>query len=108
MPVLWVYVHEDVASLGLAQVKKALLNNIGVTDCHEHFSALNTIDKVKGSQGDWAAQMAYWHAVMTNLANQFVAGDARVEPTREACEYCDLTSLCRINEQQLLEVDADE
>tara|TARA_R110002111_G_scaffold101992_2_gene157892 strand:+ start:10290 stop:13001 length:2712 start_codon:yes stop_codon:yes gene_type:complete len=108
LPLYGVFGHEGVHSLGFAQVKKGALKYIGVTDCHEHFSALNTIDKVKGSQGDWAAQMAYWHAVMTNLANQFVAGDARVEPTREACEYCDLTSLCRINEQQLLEVDADE
>lgn len=108
LPLYGVFGQEGVSSLGFAQLKKGALKYIGVTDCHEHFSALQVIDKVKASKGDWAAQMAYWHAAMTNLANQFVAADARVEPTKEACEYCDLSSLCRINEQQLVEVEADE
>jgi len=32
------------------------------------------------------------------LSNDFVAGEAQVNPTDKACQYCDLTSLCRINE----------
>jgi hypothetical protein len=41
--------------------------------------------------------VAGWRAVMRALVAQFVAGAAQVDPTPEACEYCALAVLCRID-----------
>ncbi|MBV8895083.1 MAG: PD-(D/E)XK nuclease family protein [Acidobacteriaceae bacterium] len=37
-------------------------------------------------------------AVVEGLAQSFMAGEAAVDPVRGACDYCDLTPLCRVNE----------
>jgi ATP-dependent helicase/DNAse subunit B len=64
---------------------------------------LKRLDKVKGAEQSWDAQMASWKTVATSLADEFMVGDARVMPTKKACDYCDLSSLCRINEQTTVE-----
>jgi ATP-dependent helicase/nuclease subunit B len=89
-----------VSSMSFAQLKKGKLKYVGLSERAEHFSALKELDdpKVKSDEADWTAQMAHWKTVMTGLSNDFVAGDAQVNPMDKACQYCDLTSLCRINE----------
>ncbi|MFT6624689.1 MAG: putative DNA repair protein [Cycloclasticus sp.] len=108
LPLYGVFGGNDVRSISFAQLKKGEAKYIGVSDTAENFSALKDLTKVKGSQLDWAEQMAYWKTTTTKLANDFVSGDARVSPTIKACNYCDLSSLCRINEQHLAEADGDE
>jgi len=95
-----------VNSMSFAQLKKGKLKYVGLSDSAEHFSTLKEISdaKVKADESNWAAQMEHWKIVMTSLSNEFVSGDARVNPTKKACAYCDLTSLCRINEHKLMEV----
>ena len=40
-----------------------------------------------------------WPAKMTKLATDFLQGRATVDPLdAQACQYCDLASVCRINE----------
>ncbi|MGE5626271.1 MAG: PD-(D/E)XK nuclease family protein [Bacillota bacterium] len=48
---------------------------------------------------DWPALLAYWQRNLTDLAEEYAAGDARVRPKRdETCERCHLSILCRIHE----------
>lgn len=48
---------------------------------------------------DWDAQLADWERVLSNLADAFYQGDARVNPENAAtCAYCDLHAFCRIAE----------
>jgi ATP-dependent helicase/nuclease subunit B len=49
-------------------------------------------------RGDVATRLAEWKLVFEKLADEFVAGDARVDPKTypATCEYCQLEALCRI------------
>jgi hypothetical protein len=50
---------------------------------------------------DWRALLAAWRGHLEALAESFVAGRAEVDPRDpQACRYCDLHALCRIQERQ--------
>ncbi|MGH8279223.1 MAG: PD-(D/E)XK nuclease family protein [Gammaproteobacteria bacterium] len=53
---------------------------------------------------DWQALLVHWRTVLTQLANDFVAGRAEVAPKdrNRTCRLCDLAPLCRIDELQAL------
>lgn len=101
LPLYSVFGRDDVESISFAQLRKGDVKYVGLSDKPAQFSALKSLDdgKVKADTYNWASQMNHWKSVMTMLSDEFVAGDARVSPTKSACEYCDLNSLCRINEQ---------
>jgi ATP-dependent helicase/nuclease subunit B len=41
-----------------------------------------------------------WRAALEALAREFVDGESRVDPTADACRYCQRFSLCRVGELQ--------
>lgn len=46
---------------------------------------------------DWDALMEHWRTTLSELAREFLAGEARVDPFNPAvCAQCDLHGLCRI------------
>jgi ATP-dependent helicase/nuclease subunit B len=47
----------------------------------------------------WQGLLAHWESVITRLANAFAEGQAAVDPLPNACRYCHLSSVCRVNEQ---------
>ncbi len=100
LPLYGVFGVEGVDSICFAQIKKGDAKYVGLANNTINFSALKSLDQVKGGQANWPAQLAYWRDVNVKLAGDFLTGRAVVEPTRKACDYCDLTSLCRIHEQQ--------
>jgi len=53
-----------------------------------------------GSVTDWAEQIQRWETVLKNLATQFESGYAAVDPKNppQTCQYCHLTSVCRVQE----------
>ena len=55
----------------------------------------------KGQHATWSALVDHWANVLERLAMQFAGGDAAVDPKRlpQTCRYCDLPTLCRINER---------
>ena len=54
----------------------------------------------------WPAQQERWHALLTRLIREFLAGEARVDPAPGACDYCHLAALCRIGAQRVEELAA--
>lgn len=65
-------------------------------------------DLLPGKAGQWRARYATWDALIDHwsnfleqLATQFAAGNATVDPKRlpQTCRYCELPTLCRINER---------
>ena len=48
---------------------------------------------------DWAQAIEHWEDSIRRLGEGFAAGEARVDPLRGACDYCHLSTLCRIHEQ---------
>ena len=60
--------------------------------------------QTRGIAATWPELVAQWEASLQRLAVEFIAGAATVTPQPGACDYCDLASLCRINE---LSISAD-
>jgi ATP-dependent helicase/nuclease subunit B len=57
---------------------------------------------------DWDGLLAYWEKNLTELAEGHARGDARVDPKRpQTCEYCHLSTLCRIHELRGAELEED-
>ncbi len=58
---------------------------------------------------DWDSLLAYWEKNLTQLADAYASGDARVDPKRaQTCEYCHLSTLCRIHELRGAELEEAE
>lgn len=47
---------------------------------------------------DWSQLLDHWQRVMNDLATQFKQGMAMVNPLPYECDYCALTSLCRVKD----------
>jgi RecB family exonuclease len=60
--------------------------------------------------GSFAAQVEEWRDVLTKLAEQFAAGDARVLPKNypKTCKYCGQRLLCRVVGAELEETEEEE
>ena len=46
----------------------------------------------------WQELVAQWETALQRLAVEFMTGSATVTPQSGACDFCDLASLCRVNE----------
>ncbi|MGI9229072.1 MAG: PD-(D/E)XK nuclease family protein [Gammaproteobacteria bacterium] len=54
---------------------------------------------VRPPEDDWEAQLQQWRDTLDDLAQEFRQGRAAVDPIHSTvCRYCDLGTLCRINE----------
>lgn len=62
-----------------------------------------------GHPTDWPSLLTYWRSTLTQLAEDFVSGQAAVDPLPQECSTCHLNAFCRISEQaQEDELPADE
>jgi ATP-dependent helicase/DNAse subunit B len=48
---------------------------------------------------DWTSLVAHWRKTLTQLAENFVEGQAMVDPLPQECTHCHLSAFCRINER---------
>ncbi|MEP7245101.1 MAG: PD-(D/E)XK nuclease family protein, partial [Gammaproteobacteria bacterium] len=63
----------------------------------------NLLPKVRGVEGTsgeagreaWELRRREWHARIEQLAADFLAGRAAVDPRPKACQYCHVVSVCR-------------
>lgn len=55
---------------------------------------------------DWPGMLTHWQRALTGLADEIAAGRADPTPSRQACEYCPLGALCRV--QEMLREDAGD
>ncbi len=104
LPLYAVTNSQQVAAIAFASLKRGKLGFVGQADSDD------ILPKVK-SDADllWQEKLDNWEQILIKLANDFRQGIATVEPTRTACRYCDLHSLCRIHERiENLDEDRDE
>ena len=52
------------------------------------------------SEDEWQSQMANWQEALKKLIQAYHTGEATVTPKNSACQYCKLSTLCRIDEKQ--------
>jgi ATP-dependent helicase/DNAse subunit B len=63
-----------------------------------------------GHPTDWPSLLSHWRSTLTQLAEDFVSGQAIVDPLPQECSTCHLGAFCRISERAEEEVEppADE
>ena len=54
--------------------------------------------QTKGVAEQWRELVDAWRSSLTALADEFTAGKARVDPVSGACRYCNLASVCRVQQ----------
>lgn len=89
----------EIAGIAFAQVRLENPRLVGVGDAGLEAQRLQTAAQIGDARG-WSELKQYWRGVLENLAAEFVAGVAIVNPKKPAvCTYCALASVCRIDHQ---------
>lgn len=96
---------DAVSGVGFAELRIEGCELKGIGDENSPEPRLQWQDKVKNDAAvlNWGQLKRHWEKVLTALANDFVAGKAAVNPRNppQTCQYCDFSSVCRINHQQV-------
>ena len=101
LPLYAIAQSERVSTVAYARVKKGDCGFRGVTR-NEPFaqSGVAPVENslaLKRDFDDWDALLAHWRRVLPQLAQEFVDGEARVDPLGPAiCARCDLQGFCRV------------
>jgi len=98
LPLYGVYADENASELLFAQVRKSEMRYLGLSSQVEPNKRIKQPDK---EEGGWNGQIARWRENLEKLANEISNGVATVSPKEadQSCQYCKLTSFCRIREQ---------
>lgn len=89
----------SVAGVAFAQVRLDNARWVGLGDTGLEAYELKPASDV----ADWSAQLQAWRNALQSLANEFIEGRADVAPLAppKTCQFCSLTSVCRIDHAQL-------
>jgi len=112
LPLYAVTAEGNIAAVVFGQIKRGEMKFVGlVDDAHEEnneeqdspalIPEAKTLSKSRVSKkfSDWGGLFLFWEANQKTLAKNYRKGDARVDPNKtKTCMYCDLGTLCRINE----------
>ena len=94
----------DVSALGFAQVRPGDSGYIGAGRVDAAPGIRTDIVKLVGEESqveDWQDLNVVWWETLQRLVDNFVAGDAEVDPKgASSCSYCGLDSLCRIGDDR--------
>jgi len=120
LPLYAVTAEGNIAAVVFAQIKRGEMKFVGLTDdaygeedSPTLIPEVKTLSKSRVSKSftDWGAMFMFWETNLKTLAKNYRKGDARVDPHKaNTCRYCDLGTLCRINElkQSAIEMPGDE
>jgi probable DNA repair protein len=98
LPIYAGYGHvDDLKGVLLGRVLEGEVKFLG---CVENGNAIMPGDKKLAKPPYSAEMLERWQADLLALGNQFLAGEAQVDPKRypKTCEFCDLPGLCRVAE----------
>ena len=94
-------IREDVAGVYYAQLREEDCKVVGLgNDELQLVEAKNRSIKTTVTDIDWQQQRSQWAEQLGALANNIEAGDAAVNPQTNACRYCHLKPLCRVDEKR--------
>lgn len=102
VPLYSILQGERLKAAVLAQLHVKEVAAKGIGEAADLFASLITPDNFADkSLPDWPAVLDFWRSTLESLAQDFIRGDARVDPKHPltTCRYCELHSLCRIRVQ---------
>ena len=96
LPIYAVGAGPQLAGVAFARVRRGECAFLGVTQGEGLLPGAACPAEPEG----WPALLEHWRLQLENLAVAFGAGAAAVAPVdpQKACRYCDLASLCRVDE----------
>lgn len=97
-----------IVGMAFAQIRSNQIQLKGViSDQHAHTLTNDKSPKncqvvsITEFDQDWSQSIQLWQQQLLQLSDDFMQGKADVTPaTPQACLYCDLQSLCRINQEE--------
>jgi ATP-dependent helicase/nuclease subunit B len=91
--------HPETGALLYARINVEEPGYDGIAHDDSVYPGLSFAGHKSVTQPDWPSLKQYWQRVVTQLADEFLQGYAAVQPARrDSCTYCNLGSLCRIDE----------
>lgn len=94
---------KKVSAAAFAIINSDKIHFAGIADREAIAPGIEAAEDLPSSQlaKHWPDILQHWEKVLHQLAREFVAGSAAVDPKHPAntCRYCELQSLCRIREQ---------
>jgi probable DNA repair protein len=103
--------HLNPDAIAFAQIKRGQLNYTAASDPGISLSGIKAVKFQKHIESDrWADLLTFWRDTLTTTAQNFYSGHHAVDPFkgRATCKYCDLQTLCRVEETNIAEIDEDE
>jgi ATP-dependent helicase/nuclease subunit B len=91
LPIYSIMMTEPVSTIAFAQLAAGEVGMKGISECGD--SGLKT-----GKGYTLSEQIEDWRGILNKLGRQFVEGHAAVDPSKKACEFCDLMGFCRVAE----------
>lgn len=99
-PQLPIYALQDpnVTGIAFARLYTNKCGFDGISQRDIDIEGIKPIEKKRNAKPDWESQIIFWRDSLTNIANEFHAGDAHVSPKNgdETCQWCSLHPFCRI------------
>lgn len=90
LPLYCVTTEGDIGSIAFAQLKPDAVNFKGITKKDLQIDGIKFIE-----DHEWSELLTKWRLTLTQLAQDFRAGNALVAPKPGACRTCELKVLCR-------------
>ena len=92
LPLYCITYGNKVEGLAFAQIRPFAVAFKGYSKGEQDCPGITVLDS-------WTEQLALWQQTMSELAEQFAAGWAVVDPKQSnSCQYCEFHGLCRIGE----------
>lgn len=94
---------KPVSGIAFAQVKQSDVKYLELSDTDIFRKETKATLK---TSGQWQDLRAAWPAIFEQLARDFLAGEATVNPVdKSTCQYCELQSMCRVSQLRRQESD---
>ena len=91
LPIYSITMREPVSTIAFAQLAAEEVKLKGISECGDSGLKPGKFLSLKD-------QIEVWRVIVHRLGSEFVAGQAAVNPTKSACQFCDLKGFCRIAE----------
>ena len=110
LPFYAILKEDHISAVVFGQIRRGEMKFVGLAEDpggiggKENISGIPDVKTLSNSRiskdfEDWQGLFDFWDQNLTTLAQNFRDGDACVDPYKNnTCDYCDLGTLCRINE----------
>ncbi|MBF0620372.1 MAG: PD-(D/E)XK nuclease family protein [Magnetococcales bacterium] len=101
---------DNIAALAFAQIRHQKIGFSGVSQVPDTLPKVLDQKKLKATQEfeNWSELLDYWRETLAHLAHTYKSGHAQVDPLDKACDYCAIGPLCRIHQEEQVDVSSAE